>query len=54
MNRKELSQIRHQLGKTQMQMAHLLNVSVKSIQSFEQGWRPSGTKASCRWPCRRL
>ena len=39
MNRKELSQVRHQLGKTQMQMAHLLNVSVKSIQSFEQGWR---------------
>jgi hypothetical protein len=39
MDRKELSQVRHDLGKTQMQMAELLSVSVKSIQSIEQGWR---------------
>jgi len=39
MDRKELSQIRHNLGKTQMQMAELLCVSVGGIRSFEQGWR---------------
>ena len=39
MNKKEFSQIRNQLGKTQMQMAQLLGVSLKAIQSFEQGWR---------------
>jgi hypothetical protein len=39
MNRKEFSRVRHNLGRTQVQMARLLGVSVKGIQSFEQGWR---------------
>jgi DNA-binding XRE family transcriptional regulator len=39
MNKKEFSRIRYQLGKTQVQMAQLLGVSLKAIQSFEQGWR---------------
>jgi len=39
MENKELSKIRRYLGKTQGQMAHLLGVSLKAIQSFEQGWR---------------
>ncbi len=39
MNRKELSRIRHYLGKTQREMAHLLGTSMKAVQSFEQGWR---------------
>jgi DNA-binding transcriptional regulator YiaG len=39
MDKKEFSQIRHHLGKTQNQMAQLLGNSLKAIQSFEQGWR---------------
>lgn len=39
MNNKEFSQARHFLGKTQNQLAQLLSVSPKAIQSFEQGWR---------------
>jgi putative transcriptional regulator len=39
MDKKEFSQIREQLGKTQKQMAQLLGTSLKAIQSFEQGWR---------------
>lgn len=39
MEKKEISKIRLHLGKTQSQMAHLLGVSLKAIQSFEQGWR---------------
>jgi DNA-binding XRE family transcriptional regulator len=39
MNRNEFSKVRHNLGKTQVQMAELLGISVKGIQSFEQGWR---------------
>ncbi|MFC2002968.1 helix-turn-helix domain-containing protein [Chloroflexota bacterium] len=39
MEGKEFSQIRHYLGKTQNQLARLLCVSPKAIQSFEQGWR---------------
>ncbi len=39
MDKKEFSQIRHHLGKTQKQMAQLLGTSPKAIQSFEQGWR---------------
>jgi len=38
-DKKEFSQIRRDLGKTQMQMAQLLGTSLKAIQSFEQGWR---------------
>lgn len=39
MDSKEFIQIRHYLGKTQVELARLLSVSSKSIQSFEQGWR---------------
>ena len=39
MDKTEFSQIRHYLGKTQAQIAQLLGVSPKAIQSFEQGWR---------------
>ena len=39
MNKSEFSQIRQRLEKTQKQMAQLLGVSIKTIQSFEQGWR---------------
>ena len=39
MEKKQFSEIRRHLGKTQRQMAHLLGVSLKAIQSFEQGWR---------------
>ena len=35
----EFSGSRIVLGKTQAQMAELLRVSVKTIQSYEQGWR---------------
>ena len=39
MGKKEFSEIRHHLGKTQQQLAQLLGASLKAIQSFEQGWR---------------
>ncbi len=39
METKEFSTIRTTLRKTQRQMALLLGVSIKAIQSFEQGWR---------------
>ena len=39
MGKKEFSKIRLYLGKTQNQMAQLLGISLKAIQSFEQGWR---------------
>ena len=39
MEKKQFSEIRRRLGKTQLQMAQLLGVSLKAIQSFEQGWR---------------
>jgi DNA-binding XRE family transcriptional regulator len=39
MTKKEFAKIRAQLGKTQNQMAQLLGVSLKAVQSFEQGWR---------------
>jgi len=39
MGKKEFSEIRRSLGKTQNQMAQLLGTSLKAIQSFEQGWR---------------
>ena len=39
MNKKEFAKIRYHLGKTQVQMAQLMGVSLKAIQSFEQGWR---------------
>ena len=39
MDSREFSQIRHFLEKTQEELARLLCVSHKAIQSFEQGWR---------------
>jgi len=39
MNDGDFSQIRRYLGKTQNQLARLLCISPKAIQSFEQGWR---------------
>ena len=39
MDRSEFSRVRHYLGKTQNQLARLLCVSPKAVQSFEQGWR---------------
>ena len=39
MDKSEFSDMRRYLGKTQIQMARLLGVSLKAIQSFEQGYR---------------
>jgi DNA-binding XRE family transcriptional regulator len=39
MDKKEFSKLRKHLAKTQLQMSQLLGVSLKAIQSFEQGWR---------------
>jgi len=39
MNSQEFVRIRHYLGKTQAQLARMLGVSPKAVQSFEQGWR---------------
>jgi len=35
----EFIQFRNYLGKTQIQLAHLLGTSPRTIQSVEQGWR---------------
>ena len=39
MDKTEFAKIRKHFGKTQKQIAQLLNTSNKAIQSFEQGWR---------------
>jgi len=39
MNSKEFSQIRKLFGKIQKQLAEQLCISLKAIQSYEQGWR---------------
>lgn len=39
MESNEFSQIRKGLGKTQKELASLLSVSLKAVQSYEQGWR---------------
>ena len=39
MDSEEFAQIRGHLGKTQKELAQLLGVSSKAIESFEQGWR---------------
>jgi len=39
MGKREFLRIRRHLGKTQNQLAQLLGISLKAIQSFEQGWR---------------
>jgi DNA-binding XRE family transcriptional regulator len=45
MDKAEFSLARAKLGKTQAQMAELLRVSLKAIQSYEQGWRSIPTHA---------
>ena len=39
MKDKDFCSIRKNMGKTQKQMSEILGVSLKAIQSFEQGWR---------------
>jgi DNA-binding XRE family transcriptional regulator len=39
MQKTQFASIRRHLEKTQTQMAQILGVSAKAIQSFEQGWR---------------
>ncbi len=39
MEQQEFVTIRNHLGKTQKQLAQLVGTSLKSIKSFEQGWR---------------
>ncbi len=39
MNNIEFSNTRHYLGKSQVQMARLLGISPRAVQSFDQGWR---------------
>jgi hypothetical protein len=39
MDKNEFAKARTVLGKTQTQMAELLRVSPKAVQSYEQGWR---------------
>jgi len=39
MEKEKIIQIRRFLGKTQKELAQLLGVSLKAVQSFEQGWR---------------
>ena len=39
MNSSEFSNIRQYLNKSQAQMARLLGISPRAVQSFEQGWR---------------
>jgi len=39
MQRDQFAEIRRHLNKTQKQMAQVLGVSAKAVQSFEQGWR---------------
>lgn len=40
MNKETFAKLRAQLGKTQKALAVLLGVSLKAVQSYEQGWRP--------------
>jgi hypothetical protein len=39
MEKNEFSKARAKLGKTQTKMAELLRASLKTVQSYEQGWR---------------
>jgi hypothetical protein len=40
MNAKEFANARRSLGKSQSETANLLGISLRAVQSFEQGWRP--------------
>lgn len=37
----DLKRVRRALGRTQTEMAELLAVSTRAVQSYEQGWRPT-------------
>ena len=39
MKRLDFIRFRKTLDKTQMELAHLMGISVKTIKSYEQGWR---------------
>lgn len=39
MSREIFAKLRSKLGKTQKALAELLGVSLKAVQSYEQGWR---------------
>ncbi len=39
MDSSEFKEIRSKLGKTQDKLAQLLGVSIKTVHSYEQGWR---------------
>ncbi len=39
MIKEEFRQVRKKLGKTQKQLSELLGISLKTIHSYEQGWR---------------
>ncbi len=39
MDKKEFAHIRKILGKTQKELAELLGISIKTLHSYEQGWR---------------
>ncbi len=45
MDSKEFTYFRKKLNKTQGQMAQLLGISIKAVQSYEQGWRPIAVHA---------
>ena len=45
MDSKEFLYFRNKLNKTQDQMAQLLGISIKAVQSYEQGWRPIAAHA---------
>lgn len=40
MNKDNFAKARAKLGKTQKELGNLLGVSLKAVQSYEQGWRP--------------
>jgi hypothetical protein len=39
MDKQEFQQIRQRLNRTQKDLAELLGVSLKAVESYEQGWR---------------
>ncbi|MBA3015443.1 MAG: helix-turn-helix transcriptional regulator [Proteobacteria bacterium] len=39
MDKKHFSLLRKSLGKTQKELAELLGISIKTLHSYEQGWR---------------
>lgn len=39
MTKEEFHAVRQKFGKTQKEMSGLLGISLKAVQSFEQGWR---------------